>query len=98
MSTTLSRRRFLGAAAAALAAGPIATNVGRSLAAAAPSPFRFLHLTDIHVQPELAGDAGLIRCLKAANALDAQFVLTGGDLVMDVFDQDHARAQLLFDL
>jgi 3',5'-cyclic-AMP phosphodiesterase len=95
----LTRRRFLGAAAAALAGGPLTPLASRSLAAGtAPQPLRFLHLTDIHVQPELAADAGFIRCLQAANESGAQFILTGGDLVMDVFDQDFARAQLLFDL
>ena len=95
MSTNFPRRRFLGGAAAALAA-PFA---GKSAAAStALRPFRFLHLTDIHVQPELAADEGFIRCLEAANASDAQFILTGGDLVMDVHDQDFARAELLFDL
>lgn len=99
MSDSLSRRRFLGAATAAMAAGPWAAMAGRSPAAASTSkPLRFLHLTDMHVQPERDADAGFIRCLQQANEADAEFVLTGGDLVMDVFDQDYQRARLLFDL
>jgi 3',5'-cyclic-AMP phosphodiesterase len=94
----LSRRRFLGAAAAALAA-PVSLVAGRATGTdSSPSPFRFAHLTDIHVQPESAADEGFIRCLKAAHTYNPEFILTGGDLVMDVFDQDAARADQLFDL
>lgn len=55
---------------------------------------RVAHLTDIHVQPELAGNEGMIACLRhLANQKDKpDLILTGGDHVMDIFDQGRTRA------
>jgi 3',5'-cyclic AMP phosphodiesterase CpdA len=98
MTTPLTRRGFLGATAAALASTGLANAWGQN----EPSPggFRFVHLTDIHLQPELEADKGLARCLAEIEALDPKpdFILTGGDLVMDVFEQDPERSKLLFAL
>ena len=68
--------------------------------AASAKPFRFVHLADIHVQPERRAEAGMVECLAAVEALDPKpdFILTGGDLVMDTFDQDAARSTTLFEL
>ncbi len=78
--------------------------LGGRIAAAAPAQpakaFRFVHLTDIHVQPELRADEGLRAALAAVHALKPrpEFILTGGDLVMDVLAASEQRANLLFDL
>lgn len=100
MSENLSRRGFLGAISAfgAWLASP------RAWAAESRSTvsgeFRFVHLTDIHVQPELKATEGLIQCLKVVENLRPKpdFILTGGDLVRDVFNQSAARAKTLFTL
>lgn len=101
----VTRRGFLQASSAlALLAGP---NWGRcdepasgSAPTAAAQPFRFVHLTDIHVAPERQSEQGLVQCLRSVLALDPRpdFILTGGDLVMDVFEQDEDRARKLFQL
>ena len=102
----LTRRGFLQASSSALAllAGP---NWGRcdepasgSTPPASAQPFRFVHLTDIHVAPERQAEQGLVQCLQSVLALDPRpdFILTGGDLVMDVFEQDEDRARKLFQL
>ncbi|MDZ7617288.1 MAG: metallophosphoesterase [Patescibacteria group bacterium] len=98
MATNLTRRRFLGMASAAVVAPAMAANASRGAdSSAASQPLRFAHFTDSHVQPEANAEQGLIRCIKAAEAHKPEFVLTGGDLVMDVADQDGARAEVLFD-
>jgi 3',5'-cyclic AMP phosphodiesterase CpdA len=102
----VTRRGFLQASSSALAllAGP---NWGRcdesafgSTPPASAQPFRFVHLTDIHVAPERQAEQGLVQCLQSVLALDPRpdFILTGGDLVMDVFEQDEDRARKLFQL
>ncbi|MBU6413989.1 MAG: metallophosphoesterase [Planctomycetes bacterium] len=55
---------------------------------------RVAHLTDMHVQPELGANEGLIACLRhLANQKDKpDLVLTGGDHVMDIFDTGRERA------
>ncbi len=64
------------------------------------SGFRFVHITDIHVQPERKAAEGLAACLQAINKLDPKpdFIMTGGDLVMDTLEQSLDRSTMLFDL
>ena len=45
--------------------------------------FRFIFMTDIHVQPELSGDEGFKQAIQKVNKLKPDFVITGGDLVFD---------------
>lgn len=99
MVKSLNRRRFLGmASAAAVAPGMVAASARGEEAAAAAKPLRFAHLTDMHLQPEALAKQGFVRCIRAAEAHKPEFVLTGGDLLMDVADQDEGRAKTLFDL
>src|SRR5690349_14315289 len=105
MADNVSRRSFLGGSLAAAAAGlwlPSREVVAAEPAVATPEAntgFRFVHLTDIHVQPELGASEGFAKCLKAVEALDPKpdFILTGGDLVYDC-SGDVNRAHMLFDL
>lgn len=62
--------------------------------------FRFVHLTDIHVQPELRADAGMAACLQHVSQLNPRpdFIITGGDLIMDALEQDAQRSKMLFNL
>ena len=95
LSSTLSRRQFFGISSAACLAG--------SLSAAEANPpegFQFAYLTDIHTQPEKGGGDGLSQCLRAVNALPSRpdFVLTGGDLIMDALDVGHDRLKVQWSL
>jgi len=45
--------------------------------------FRFVFMTDIHVQPELKADQGFRTAIAKVNELEPDFVITGGDLIMD---------------
>jgi Icc protein len=60
--------------------------------------FTFAYLTDIHLQPELNAVEGFQKAIDTINAINPDFVLTGGDLVMDVLDQTYGRADSLYDL
>lgn len=61
---------------------------------------RVAHLTDIHIQPERNAVAGLAACLHHAQSLDEKpdLILTGGDHVMDSFDQKLDRTMVQWDL
>lgn len=98
----VSRRNVLAGALAALGGslwGKGAT-ARAATTALAPHGFRFVHLTDIHVQPELRAAEGLAACLQAVNKLDPKpdFIMTGGDLIMDALEQSAERSSVLFDL
>jgi 3',5'-cyclic AMP phosphodiesterase CpdA len=86
----MNRRTFLGL-------GVGAALSGRRLQAADGS-FSFVHLTDLHIQPELGADAGCRACVAKINALKPDFAICGGDLVFDVAAVARARAKQLFDL
>jgi len=57
--------------------------------------FTFAFLTDIHLQPELEAVEGFRKAIDTINALHPDFVLTGGDLVMDALDETYGRADPL---
>lgn len=84
------RREFLHATAAA----------GAMLAATKPSlaepqqGFRFVFMTDPHVQPERGAVAGTRQCIDAINGRTPAFVITGGDLIMDALAVGPERLHL----
>jgi len=71
---------------------PISPNRKRTL--------RLAHLTDVHVQPELAADRGLAKVLHLVQEVKdkPEFILYGGDCIMDSFGQTRERTQLQWDL
>jgi Icc protein len=102
-----TRRELLraGAAGALLAtmpgcAGPAGNTASSRTQTHHSRVFRFVHLTDIHVQRELNGDKGFAKALTAVEALRPrpEFILTGGDLVFDAFEVTPQRAKELFTL
>lgn len=102
MDERLTRRAALqyGSAGLLAAAGCLAGPRDSVAAepAAEPKSFRFAHLTDIHVQAELGAERGFRQCIAAVNELRPRpdFVVTGGDLVMDVLDVPYDRARALW--
>jgi len=60
--------------------------------------FSFAFLTDIHLQPEAGAEIGFQWAIREVNKRDPDFVLTGGDMVMDVLSQSHERADSLYRL
>lgn len=60
--------------------------------------FSFVFMTDIHVQPELDADKGLMKAIEKVNSLNPDFVITGGDLIMDALGQTKERSDSLYQL
>jgi 3',5'-cyclic AMP phosphodiesterase CpdA len=93
----LSRRSLLSGSIA-LAAAPL---LPAAEALGGPKrAFRFVHLCDIHIQPELGAVEGTNLAIQKLLALRPRpdFVITGGDHVMDVLSVPAARADLQFNL
>jgi 3',5'-cyclic AMP phosphodiesterase CpdA len=101
-ASPLSRRSLLTkfAAVTGLCAAPV---IGEGSAKEPASRgFRFAFLTDIHIDRHREAPRGVRECISAVNALapSVEFVLTGGDLIMDALavDADSIREQWrLFD-
>ncbi|MDX9907595.1 MAG: metallophosphoesterase [Bacteroidales bacterium] len=62
----------------------------------AQNEFTFAFLTDIHVQREKDAISGFRKAITKVNELKPDFVITGGDLVMDALGQTYERADSLY--
>jgi len=60
--------------------------------------FSIAFLTDIHIQPEENAVIGFEQALDTVNKLTPDFILTGGDLIMDALGQSYGRADSLYNL
>ena len=58
--------------------------------------FSFIFMTDIHYQTARGANEAFQLAIDTANQLDADFVLTGGDLVYDVLRGNHKKSEKLF--
>jgi 3',5'-cyclic AMP phosphodiesterase CpdA len=95
-----SRRDFLAGSLALVAGSMVDTRAGAEEAAPRARRLRIAHLSDIHVQPELAAARGLATCLAHVQALPDRpdMIVTGGDTIMDGFSAGHARTKLQWEL
>jgi 3',5'-cyclic AMP phosphodiesterase CpdA len=55
-------------------------------------------MTDIHLQPEKNATEGFTAAINKVNQMGSDFVITGGDLIMDALGQTEGRADSLYDL
>jgi 3',5'-cyclic AMP phosphodiesterase CpdA len=96
---SLTRRQLL-TAGASIGLAPLIR--GSALSAITPAPlkrrFRFVHFSDIHIQPELGAVEGTALALTRLRALRPDFIITGGDHVMDVLKASNERADVQFNL
>jgi len=60
--------------------------------------FSFAFLTDIHLQPESGARTGFQWAIREVNKRNPDFVLTGGDMIMDALNQSYGRADSLYTL
>ena len=60
--------------------------------------FSFVFITDIHVMPEKNATEGLLQAIDTINNLAPDFVLTGGDNIMDALGQTYSRSDSLYNL
>jgi Icc protein len=97
-----TRRQFLHASAAMGAATllPSWGRIGAADAAGRLVPMRIVHLSDIHMRPDLGAAKALAKCLEKVHALRPRpaLVLTGGDLVHDARNDTRDGAAAKFKL
>jgi 3',5'-cyclic-AMP phosphodiesterase len=60
--------------------------------------FSFAFLTDIHVQREQNAISGFRKAITKVNELNPDFVITGGDLIMDALGTTYGRADSLYNI
>jgi 3',5'-cyclic-AMP phosphodiesterase len=87
----INRRQFFATITAAV------SGVSTMLEAAA-ADFSFVHVTDMHIQPELDAAKATRRCFQKINSLRPDLVVTGGDLIFDGLGRPYDQARKLFEL
>ena len=60
--------------------------------------FSFVFMTDIHLQPENKAVEGFNQAIDSVNAINPDFVITGGDLIMDALGQSFERSDSLYNI
>jgi 3',5'-cyclic AMP phosphodiesterase CpdA len=55
-------------------------------------------MTDIHLQPERRATEGFSKAIDSVNKFNPDFVITGGDLIMDALGQNFERSDELYNL
>jgi len=78
-----------------LAAG---VSCGQVIQPSGNGDFSFVFMTDIHLMPERSAEAGFQKAIDKVNELGPDFVITGGDLIMDALAQSFGRADTLYNI
>ena len=60
--------------------------------------FTFAFMTDIHLTQDRNGVQGFKKAIQTINDLKPDFVITGGDLIMDALGQRYSKADSLYNL
>ena len=60
--------------------------------------FSFIFATDIHITEERNATEGFLQAIDTINKLAPDFVLTGGDNIMDALGQTYGRSDTLYNL
>ena len=60
--------------------------------------FRFVFMTDIHLTQKYNAVQGFTKAINTINGLHPDFVITGGDLIMDALQQSYSAADSLYNL
>jgi 3',5'-cyclic AMP phosphodiesterase CpdA len=60
--------------------------------------FSFVYATDVHIMPERNATEGFLQAIDTINKLAPDFVLTGGDNIMDALGQTYGRSDSLYNL
>jgi 3',5'-cyclic-AMP phosphodiesterase len=63
-----------------------------------PEDFKFVFMTDIHLSQQRNAVSGFMKAINVINGLHPDFVITGGDLIMDALEQRYSRADSLYNL
>lgn len=94
----MKRRSFLHAAGAS---GIFGLTLGSQTEAALvrrKKLFSFIFFTDVHIQPEQGAKEGFLAAIAKMNALKPDFVMGGGDYIMDSLGTEEARVNQYYDL
>jgi len=95
---SISRRRFLrNAAGSLIAAGSTGLIKGCAMTPPGQKSVRFVFYTDVHARTEWDTPVAMARAADAINAVQPDFVIGGGDLITDGFQNSAATVATRWD-
>jgi len=62
------------------------------MSTSAEQGFTFVFMTDIHIMEEKNAETGFLQAIDSVNKMKPDFVITGGDLIMDALEQTYGKA------
>ena len=75
-----------------LAAGALLLSASSTAASSPSSPFRVVHLTDLHISPDPVSIQGVERALASSQGHKPDLLLLGGDIILDGVDAPYGWA------
>jgi len=96
----MNRRSFLRNTSLLTAASTIAASNTLSASENKKPALKVAFLTDVHVKPNDTAEAGMRKAFKHVNALSSKpdFILNGGDAIMDAMAMDKEKTQAQWDV
>ena len=79
-------------------AGAAALPLFRNTETTGKKSIRFAHITDIHVKPGTIPETGMAKALQHVQKQKPQFIINGGDCIMDALEADKQKTQTQFTL
>jgi 3',5'-cyclic-AMP phosphodiesterase len=93
----MDRRKFIQSTTLAATAAAISPTA--AFAAGSKKSFRFAFMTDVHVKPAEAAEAGMRKAFRHVNALgNIDFIINGGDSIMDALNASKQKVQAQWDV
>src|SRR5215212_3404387 len=94
----MKRKSFLQSTAALVAGSLISTESFANTSS--KKVVRFAHLTDIHLKAGSIPESGMVKAFHKAQNLKpgVDFIINGGDIIMDALEADKAKTQAQWDL
>ena len=95
----MKRNDFLRTGAAVIG-GSLLPSIGFGEENKKTGKVRFAHLTDTHLKPDAVAEAGFAKALHHAQSLKpkVEFIMNGGDSIMDSLEADKPKTQAQWDL
>ena len=72
------------------------TSTNQTKPAGSENVFSFVFMTDMHITNERHATEGFLQAVDTINSLEPDFVLTGGDNIMDALAQSYGRSDSLY--
>lgn len=96
----MNRRKFLQQTSLSAAAVTLAPTAAVVAAVNKSNGFRVGFLTDVHVKPTEAAETGMRKAFRHVNALrpKVDFIINGGDAIMDALKGSKEKVQLQWDV